>query len=298
MMSIGGIKVAAFEMRSGGEHDIAVLHALCHRNFDSDTEDLIAIKSSLHAILVRVNDDRIVIVDEQCPKWRVDVILFQMAADIQNVQCARAGRQEIGPGQFRSSLRESMTRTQHNAARSAKLSKERRKCNRSSNPAAAIAPSLKAVARGQDNRLGFRHPLCEKQYVACRDSANSRRCFRWPFPRNLHKFVIPTHILLDKALIMDAKPLQLDGHGECEEHIRTWIWGEVEISLFRNLGSQRIDHDQPSTFALGTAEFRNEMQIGNGGIIAPNDVELCLACRFWTNTGNRAKGPDPCLAAD
>src|SRR5215208_6116707 len=153
MMSIGGIKVAAFEMRGSREHDIAVLHALCHRDFDSDTEDLIAIKSSFHAILVGVNDDWIVVVDEECPKRRVDVVSFQMAADIQNVQCARTGWQEVGPGQFRSSLGERMTGTQHNAARSIKLSKERRKSNPGPNPSATLQSSRETDADSENNTM-------------------------------------------------------------------------------------------------------------------------------------------------
>src|SRR5688572_5946711 len=153
MMSIGGVEVAAFEMGGGRQHDVAVLHALCHRNFDSDTEYLIAIKASLHPILVGVNYDRIVVVDEERSKWRVDVIEFQVATHIQNVQYTRIGRQEIGPGKFRSGLREGITGTQHDTARLSKPSKERRQCNRGPDPAAAIAASLQAIARRQDNGL-------------------------------------------------------------------------------------------------------------------------------------------------
>src|SRR5829696_3553318 len=202
MMSIGGVEVAAFKMGGRRQHDVAVLHALCHRNFDSDTEYLIAIKPSLHPILVGVNDDRIVVVDKKRSKWRVDVIPFQMAAHIQNVQYSRTVRQEIGPGQFRSGLWECITGTQHDTARPSKLSKERRQCNRGPDPAAAIASSLQTIARRQDNGLGFCQPLREKPNFTCRHSANSSRCFRRPFPGSTHEFVIATHMLLDKTLIM------------------------------------------------------------------------------------------------
>jgi len=90
-MAIGGIEVVAFEMRGGRQHDIAVLHAFRHRDLDADEEDVFARQSALHAILVGMHDDRIVIVDEERPERRVDVVALEMTADVVDVQGSRAG---------------------------------------------------------------------------------------------------------------------------------------------------------------------------------------------------------------
>ena len=84
-------------MRRRRQHDVAVRHALGHRHLDADREHVVARQPAAHAVLVGMHDDRIVVVDEQRAQRRIDVVLGQMPADIDEVERAGARRRQIRP---------------------------------------------------------------------------------------------------------------------------------------------------------------------------------------------------------
>src|SRR5688572_18249490 len=98
-MPIGRIEVFALKVRGCWQHNIAMLHALGHCDVDAHTEDLLAAESPPHSILIRMNNDRIVVVDEKSSKWRVDIIPLEMATNIHNIQGSCPRRNEIRSGQ-------------------------------------------------------------------------------------------------------------------------------------------------------------------------------------------------------
>jgi len=60
--------------------------ALGHRDIDADREHILARQAAAHAVLVGMHDDRIVVVDEDGAQWRIEVVLGEMPADIEDVQ--------------------------------------------------------------------------------------------------------------------------------------------------------------------------------------------------------------------
>ena len=78
-----------------------------------------------------------------------------MAAHIVDIDCSGACRDEIRSGQSIRRSREGAARAEHNAALLIQFSHERRKRNRRTNPASAIAATLEAIAGCNDQRLGL-----------------------------------------------------------------------------------------------------------------------------------------------
>ena len=64
-MAVGGIEIGVFEMGRRRQYDIAVSHALGHRQLDADSEYIVAGEAAAHAVLVRVHDDGIVVVRDE-----------------------------------------------------------------------------------------------------------------------------------------------------------------------------------------------------------------------------------------
>ena len=153
MVTVGGIEVLALEMSSRRKHDIAVLHALGHGDVDADEENVLARKRPLHAVLIGMHDDRIVIVDEDRPQRRIDVVALEMAAHVENVERARGPGQKIGPRELVGRLGKSKPRAQYDAAFCVELAEQRRQRNRGAHAAPPIAAALEPVAGRDDERL-------------------------------------------------------------------------------------------------------------------------------------------------
>ena len=77
-------------------------------------------------------------------------------------------------------------------------------------------------------------------------------------------------MLVDERQVMGAQPLELDGEGEAEKHVGAGLESEVKVRLLGDLRAQRIDHRQPTALALGLADLPHEMQVGDGGVVAPH----------------------------
>ena len=198
VVAVGGIDVVAFEMRRRRQHDVAVLHALGHGDLDADEEHVLAREAALHAVLVRMHDDRVVIVDEQRAQRRIDVVARQMPADVHDVQRARAGRQQVrpraaSPGVFGKAL----PAPEHDAVAA------RRAC-----PSAPAARSRRAR---RCRRCGRAPARCRAPAPADRPPPSSAASVRMslgrhaahlggpldrPFARQRHELVVAEHVAL------------------------------------------------------------------------------------------------------
>ncbi len=72
---------------------------------------------------------------------------------------------------------------------------------------------------------------------------------------------------------------------------------KMQIGLFGDLGAQRIDHHEPATFAFRLAHAAHDMQVGDGRVVAPHDIEFRVLGKLRRASGNGAVGAGPCLAA-
>ena len=68
-----------------------------------------------------MHDDRIVIVDEESPERRVEVVALEMAANIVDVKRSRAGWNQIGPRELVRRPGERPAGAEHNAVASVEL---------------------------------------------------------------------------------------------------------------------------------------------------------------------------------
>ena len=87
-------------MRGCREHDVTVLHAFGHREVNANTEDFFAQKASLYPVLTRMHDNWIVIVDKESTQRRIEVVLLELTANIQDVQCPSTCGEQIWSGQL------------------------------------------------------------------------------------------------------------------------------------------------------------------------------------------------------
>jgi hypothetical protein len=64
----------------------------------------------------------------------------------------------------------------------------------------------------------------------------------------------------------------------------------MEIRLLGDLGAERVDDDQLAAGAHGAADAADEMQIGDGRVVAPDDVERGALGEFGRDAGHGAVG--------
>ena len=105
-MPVGWVEVGIFEMRRGRQHDIAMGDAFGHRHVDADREHILAREAAAHPILIGMHDNRVVVVDEDGPQRRIEIVLGEMPPDIEDVERAGARGHEIRPLQSGRRLRE------------------------------------------------------------------------------------------------------------------------------------------------------------------------------------------------
>ena len=228
---------------------------------------------------------------------RVEVVALEMAADIVDVEGSRAGRNQIGPRELVRRPGKRPAGAQHNTVAPVELAHEGRQRNGRAYAAAAIAAALEAVAGSEHQRIGFRHPLGKRSDVFGGNAACFRGGLRRPVAREAHVLLVAADMLLDERQVMGAQPLELDGEGEAEKHVGAGPGGEVEVRLLGDLRAQRIDHRQSTAAALGLANLPHQMQVRDGGVVAPEHIELSLGRQVGADTGSVAVSSQPGFAA-
>ena len=72
----------------------------------------------------------------------------------------------------------------------------------------------------------------------------------------------------------------------------------MKVRLFGDPDAPWIDDDELCTTALGRIDLPHEVQIAAGGVIAPNDDELCLTHLLQRRAGGGPEGAGVRGAAD
>ena len=137
-----------------------------------------------------------------------------MPANIIDVERAGAGGQEIRSLQPRWGLRKGVAGAEHDTAAFAELAEQGRERDRCADAAAAIAATLEAVARRDDEGIGISHPAGERADVIGLNAAFAGSVLQRPGVRPRHEGVIAEHMLVNERAVMGADALQL--HGERE----------------------------------------------------------------------------------
>src|ERR1051325_9280072 len=180
-------------------------HGLGHGDLDTDTEDFLAEQALPDPILVRMHDDRVVVVDEDRTKRWIDVIALDVSSDVEDVERAGPGRHKIAARELLWRLRKRVAGPEDDAAPCPELADQRRQCNRRANTAAAITASLQAITGRHNQRIRLSHPAGELTDVLDANSACSRRRFGRPGSSRLHVLLVAADMLGDKSLVMGAQ---------------------------------------------------------------------------------------------
>jgi len=101
----------------------------------------------------------------------------------------------------------------------------------------------------------------------------------------------------NEAVVVRAQLLKLIGERKGEQHVGAGLQGQVQIGLLGDLRAQRIDDRQPAALSHRGADLAHQMQIGDGCIVAPHDVERGVRRRLRSDAGYRTIGARPGLAA-
>jgi len=104
-------------------------------------------------------------------------------------------------------------------------------------------------------------------------------------------------MLGNKREVVRPEPLQFCGQCECEQHVGAGLQCQVQLGLLGDLCAQRVDDDEPAALALRFPDLANQMQVGDGRVVAPDDVERGVRRRLRPDAGHRAISAGPGLAA-
>ena len=72
----------------------------------------------------------------------------------------------------------------------------------------------------------------------------------------------------------------------------------MKIRLLGDLGAHRVDHYEATATPLGYPNIPHQMQVRDGGVVAPDHVELSIRSRLGADPRNQAVGAYPSLVAD
>ena len=105
-------------------------------------------------------------------------------------------------------------------------------------------------------------------------------------------------MLFYEGMIEAAEPLQLDGDGPGQHHVRAGTNRQMQMRLFGHFDAPRIDHYQPRAVALGGIDLPHEVQIAARGVVAPDDDELRQTHLLERRAGGCAESAGVGRAAD
>ena len=286
-------------MRAGRQDHVGVGHAVGHRHLDAHDEHVLAGERLFHAVLLRMHDHRVVVVDEQRLERRVEAVVEDRLGHVDDVDRAGPRRDQVGPREPVGRLREGVARAADQAAaRHAELSREGRQRGDRAQSGAAVLVALEAVAPGDDSGRGLVVPARERANVLKRKAANLRGFLRWVLARALHESVEAVHVLCDERVIEAAKTLQFDRERPCEDDVGAGLDRKVQVRLLGDLDPFRVDDHELCALALGGVDMAHQVQVAGRGVVAPDDDQLRQAHLLQRRAGCRAERAGVGLAAD
>ena len=244
-------------------------------------------------------DDGIVVVDEERLDRRRHGRIVQVPADVDDVDQARAGRDEVGARQARRRLREREPgAVDQPTARHAELSGERGKREDRADAAAAVAVALEPIADRDHCRVHGPIPLGELAHEALVHAADPRRVRQAVAARERHVVLEPVHVARDELAVEAALPLEIGGHRPREDDVGPGPERDVQIGLLGDLRAPRVDDDELGAPAAGLVDDRHDVQIRPRHVAAPGHDQLRVLGLLGPDARRRTKGADPGLRAD
>ena len=134
-----------------------------------------------------------------------------------------------------------MTRAPYEpTAGDAEFSGERRKSGNGPQPRTAVLIALETIAPGDDRGCRIAVPLCQCSNVIHRHTTNPGSPLGRVGACSFHVSIEPQNVLLYERLIEPAEPLQLDGKGPGEHHVRPGAYGQMQMGLLGRTQRGRV----------------------------------------------------------
>ena len=181
---------------------------------------------------------------------RVEVVLQNVAADVEDVERARAGRHQVRALQAVRRLGEGIAgRGQQAAARHAELARQRRQRRNGADAGAAVAVALQPVAITDRRRRRVLVPVGERADVGFRHAADFGRALRRPFPGARHELVEARDVGRDEIVVEPTDTFELRRHRPGQNHVGARPDRQVKVGLLRHLDALGVDDDHPRPVA-------------------------------------------------
>ena len=296
---VGGIEVVVLEVRGRGQHDVAVGHAVGQHHVGPDGEEILAQEAPAHAVLVRVHDDGVVVVDEQRLDRRRQIGIEQVRADVDDIEHARARGHQVGALQPRHGLREGLARPVDEAtAGHPELAGQRGQREDRADAVAAVLVALEAIAHADGRGRQRVIPLGELPHLRRGHPRDALGIGQRHRARPLHVRLEAFHVALDEGAVEGAAPLQLGGERPGQDQVGARPERDVQIRLLGHLGAHGIDHHELPASAPHLVDEGHQVQVRPRDVTAPGHDQLGQRHLLRPHPGHRAERPHPRLGAD
>ena len=293
------VEIGMLEVRGRGQHDVGVAHAVRHCDIRTDHEEILAQEAATEAVLIRMHDHRVVVVDEHRLDRRIQTLVEEVRADVDDVERARARRHEIRPLQAARRFREREPgAVDEPAAGHAELAGEGGQREDGADAAAAVLVPLEAVADADGGGRDRRVPLGERTNLRLGHAADARGVFHGEAARLRHVVVEPVDVARDEVRVERAPPLELGGHRPRQHDVRARLQRDVQVRLSRDRRPARIDDDELGAALARAIDQGHEVKIRPRHVVAPRHDEPRVLDVLRTHAGDRAERAHPRFRAD
>ena len=92
---------------------------------------------------------------------------------------------------------------------------------------------------------------------------------------------------------MGSKTLKLGRQRKTKNDVGAGLWSNMKVCLFSNLCAQRIDDDQSPTSPFRGSDVAHKMEVRDGRVVTPDDIEFGFRRYFRPDPGSDAVGASP-----
>ena len=100
-------------------------------------------------------------------------------------------------------------------------------------------------------------------------------------------------MLRNKCLGMGPKTLKFGRQRKTKNDVGARLWSNMKVCLFSDLCAQGIDDEQSPTSPFRGPDVAHKMEVRDGRVITPNDIEFGSRRNFWPDPGSHAIGASP-----
>ena len=298
VLAVGGIEISVLEVARRGQDDIGIGEAVRHHHVGGDGEEILAGEAAAEAVLVGVDDERIVVVDEERLDRRREVGIEEVAPHVHDIEDAGARGRQVGALQARGRLGEGLAAAVDEAAsRQPPLARERGQGEDGAAAAAAVLIPLQPVAHADRGGRQRVVPLGELADLGLGHVADRGRPGGRITPGLVHEGLEALDVRLDEGAIEAAAPLELRRERPGEDDVGARPEGQVQIGVLGELHALRIHHHEPGPLPARLVDDGGEVEVAPRHVVAPDYDEPRVARRLGPDPGHRPIGAHPCLAA-